>query len=238
MRHSLADCLSLLLLNQAAEHRDVVFASHTGDNQMNRSPMRMLRTDRYKYISTSLSLYEGGIRMPLLVRWPGRVPAGRVDEETVIAGMDFFPSLAAIAGAPLPEGPPLDGKDLSSALLGRPVERAAAIRWHYPNDIKPGNPRFRTPELAIREGRWKLLVEEDGSGTELYDLEADPRETTNLAERQAAVSARLKEQLLGWWRTLPRRARARQAVSGSSRAGTTASERAVGPPGTRGRPSR
>src|SRR5690606_452275 len=73
------------------------------------------------------SLYEGGIREPLIVRWPGRVPAGRVDETTVIAAMDLFRSLARIAGAPLPEGVKLDSEDMSRAVLGEPVERTSPI---------------------------------------------------------------------------------------------------------------
>jgi arylsulfatase A-like enzyme len=150
------------------------------------------------------SLYEGGIREPLIVRWPGHVPAGRVDEETVLAAMDLVPSLARLAGAPVPQHLPLDGEDLSRAILGEPAQRTEAIYWYYPNDIAPGNSDFVTPRLAIREGRWKLLAEEDGSGAELYDLQVDPRENVDLATRQPQLTDQLTNQLLNWWRTLPR----------------------------------
>jgi arylsulfatase A-like enzyme len=122
----------------------------------------------------------------------------------VLAAMDLVPSLARLAGAPMPADVRLDGEDLSRAILGDPAQRAGAIRWYYPNDIEPGDPEFLTPRLAIREGRWKLLVEEDGSGAELYDLDADPRENVDLAARQPQLAERLTEQLLDWWRTLPR----------------------------------
>lgn len=148
------------------------------------------------------SLYEGGIREPLIVRWPGRVPAGRADETTVIAAMDLFPSLARIAGASLPHEVKLDGEDMSRALLGETVDRTSPIYWYYPNDLKPGNPEFVTPTLAVREGRWKLLVEQDGSGAELYDLSNDPYEQTDLATAHPEVVERLTAQTLSWWQSL------------------------------------
>ena len=118
--------------------------------------------------------------------------------------MDLFPSLARLAGAPLPDSARLDGEDLSRALLGEPMERSGALHWYYPNDIEPGNPEFVTPTLAIREGSWKLLVEEDGSGAELYDLAADPQESVDLAAERPEIAGRLTAEALEWWRTLPR----------------------------------
>lgn len=147
------------------------------------------------------SLYEGGIREPLIVRWPGHTPAGVVDSTTVIAGFDLVPSLAEIAGAPLPYG--LDGVDVSDALLGTPVLRWEPIYWHYPNDLQPGNADFLTPTLAVRDGQWKLLVEQNGEGVELYDLEADPAETTDVAEAHPALTALLRDRVLAWWRSMP-----------------------------------
>lgn len=159
------------------------------------------------------SLYEGGIRQPLIVRWPGRVPRGRVDDTTVIAAMDLFPSLARLAGAPLPGAVRLDGEDLSAALLGESGGRAGPIYWYYPNDIRPGNEDFLTPTLAMREGHWKLLVEQDGTGAELYDIVTDPYERVDLAAARPEVRDRLTRQALSWWRTLPRDAGPPRAAS-------------------------
>ncbi|MEJ2501941.1 MAG: sulfatase-like hydrolase/transferase, partial [Gemmatimonadota bacterium] len=153
------------------------------------------------------SLYEGGIRQPLLVRWPGRVPAGVVDDETIIAATDLVPTLAAIAGADLPRDS-LDGENLGSALQGTPVRRREPLFWYYPNDLEPGDPASLTPPLAIRDGRWKLLVRRDGGGAQLYDLEADPGETTDLASRRPEVVDRLRSRVLRWSSTLPLPARA------------------------------
>jgi arylsulfatase A-like enzyme len=149
------------------------------------------------------SLYEGGIREPLIVRWPDRTPAGAIDDQTVLAAMDLFPSLADLAGVALPRDERLDGEIMSPALLGKPVRRLTPIFWYYPNDMRPGNPEFLTPKLAVRDGRWKLLVEEDGTGAQLFDLQADAAETSNLADRHPALAGLLREKVLAWHASLP-----------------------------------
>ncbi len=155
---------------------------------------------------SKLSLYEGGMREPFIVRWPGRVPAGRVDDRTVISAVDLLPSLCAIAGVFTPIDPPLDGEDLSGALLGTPADRKGPIFWEYGrNDEFFAYPRApdRSPNVAVRDGKWKLLVNVDGSGVELYDLAADPAESVNLADKQPDVAKRLAQMALAWRRTLP-----------------------------------
>ena len=149
------------------------------------------------------SLYEGGIREPLIVRWPGHVPAGRVDGETILSSVDLVPTLAALAGAPLPTTHELDGEDLGQAFLGDPALRAEPLFWHYPNDIRPGDTASVTPRFAMREGPWKLLAERDGSGAQLYDLDADPRETSDLAAAEPERVARMTERLRAWIADLP-----------------------------------
>lgn len=155
---------------------------------------------------SKLSLYEGGIREPLLVRWPGRVPAGRVDEQTVLQAVDLLPSLCALAGVPRPQTPALDGEDLSAALVGQPAMRAKPLLWEYGRNEKffayPQG-RDRSPNVAIRDGQWKLLVNADGTGAELYDLAADPRESKSLAAEQPALAQRLKNAALEWRNSLP-----------------------------------
>ena len=155
---------------------------------------------------SKLSLYEGGIRMPFIVRWPGRVPAGRLDESSVLAAVDLFPSLCAIAGAAVPQGAAVEGRDRHGVLLGQPAERAGALFWENGrNDTSFRYPqgRARSPNVADREGKWKLLVNADGTRTELYDLLADPKETVNLAGQEKSTAARLKAQALEWRRSLP-----------------------------------
>ncbi len=156
---------------------------------------------------SKLSLYEGGIRMPFIVRWPGRAPAGRTDERTVLCAEDLFPSLCALAGAAPPEGVALDGEDLSATLLGRPQARRRPVFWEYGRNEQwyryPGDPRQRSPNLAVRDQAWKLLVNADGTGAELYDLEKDRNETANIVDRHPDVAKRLADQALSWRRSLP-----------------------------------
>jgi len=148
------------------------------------------------------SLYEGGIRTPFLVRWPGRTPAGAVDNESVIGGVDLLPALCRLAGIALPAGIELDGEDVSEAILGKPHARRSPLMWENRYPVY-GHVLDMSPMLAIREGRWKLLLNPDRSRVELYDIPADPTELNNLAERRPDVVARLSRRLLAWRKTLP-----------------------------------
>lgn len=156
---------------------------------------------------SKLSLYEGGIRMPFIVRWPGRLPAGRVDDQSVLSAVDLFPSLCSIAQAPLPKGADLNGEDLSAALLGkRFAKRRQPLFWEYGrNEDSFAYPqgKDRSPNVAVRDGKWKLLVNANGSGAELYDLSKDVVEENNLAVKQTAVVERLSRTALDWRKTLP-----------------------------------
>ncbi len=156
---------------------------------------------------SKLSLYEGGIRVPFIARWPGRVPAGRVDDRTVLGAVDLFPTLCRIAGVPAPMDAAPDGEDLSAALLGEPARRAKPLFWEYGRNDQsfayPKAPRDRSPNVAVRDGRWKLLVNADGTGAELYDLDADPNEVKNLAAAEPAIARRLADLALPWRKALP-----------------------------------
>lgn len=155
------------------------------------------------------SLYEGGLREPFFVRWKGHLPAGTVNERTVVAGVDLLPSLASIIGIPLPEEYQSDGVDLSQAMLGasQPI-RARPIFWEYNSlggNIEPGLEKDRSPTLAMRDGSWKVLANADGSGLELYNLAEDRDESTNLVDRYPRRAARMKRRLLQWYiEDLPR----------------------------------
>jgi arylsulfatase A-like enzyme len=150
------------------------------------------------------SLYEGGIRQPLLVRWPGRVPAGVVNETTVLSAVDFLPTLCGLAGIPRPAGDG-DGEDLSAVLLGQSRERSQTLFWEYGRDasyLRPGLERDRSPNLAIREGRWKLLMNVDGTDVELYDLRQDPYEQQDRIGDHPETAAELSVRLRAWRATL------------------------------------
>lgn len=152
------------------------------------------------------SLYEGGVRMPLIVRWKGRIPAGVVNEKIFGSAVDFFPTFTALAGIEAPKVA-FDGEDMSEAWLGRPMLRAKPIYWEYGRDasyLRPALPLDQSPNLAIREGNWKLLVNDDGTRLELYDLGGSEREYDNVAGKHPKVAAHLSEKLLAWRKSLPR----------------------------------
>jgi arylsulfatase A-like enzyme len=156
---------------------------------------------------SKLSLYEGGIRLPFIARWPGRSPAGRVDEETVIAAVDVLPTLSAVAGTKLPDGIAFDGENVIAALEGKTVPRTKPLFWEYGRNEKsfsyPPNKRDRSPNVAVREGRWKLLVDGDGSDAQLFDVVADRAEAKDLASEQPDVVSRLTKLALDWRKSLP-----------------------------------
>ena len=156
---------------------------------------------------SKLSLYEGGIRVPCIAWWPGHVPAAGANDETVLSAVDFLPTLCAVAGAKLPEGFAGDGEEMSGALLGEKPLRTRPLFWEYGRNEKsfayPQQARHRSPNVAVRDGLWKLLVSADGSGVQLYDLAADPREQTDLASAQPEIAARLTRQALSWRQSLP-----------------------------------
>ena len=131
-------------------------------------------------------LYDGGIRVPAIVRWPGHTAAGRATDAPAI-GYDLLPTLAAIAGVPVPADRAIDGEDLSAVLSGTPFERRRPLYWEF--DDSHGF------HFAIRDGRWKLLADEAFGRARLFDLDADRFEIVDRAAADPAVVKRLLAQL-------------------------------------------
>lgn len=152
-------------------------------------------------------LYEGGIRSPLIVWWPGgmaKEAVGKANDVTLVTGMDVPPSLLALAGVAAPQPSRFDGLDLGAALAGRAApERGRPVMWERPPD-RPG-PNNNLPDLAIRDGRWKLLVFRDGTRAKLFDIAADPAEKSNIAADHPDVTQRLTQAVVTWDRSIQRR---------------------------------
>ena len=157
---------------------------------------------------SKLSLYEGGINLPCIARWPGKVPVDQVNESALIAGVDFLPTFASIAGAKLPADYVSDGEDFSPLLVGKTFQRSKPIFWEYGrNDTSfkfPGPAADRSPQLALRDGPWKFLLNSDGSGAELFNLASDVRESKNVAAENAELASGMRDKLLAWKRSLPK----------------------------------
>jgi arylsulfatase A-like enzyme len=127
-------------------------------------------------------LYEGGVRVPAIVRWPGHVPAGRVSDAPV-SGLDLLPTLAAIAGFPVPTDRPIDGEDVSPLLRGETFGRRRPLYWEFDDD--------QGFHYALRDGAWKLLADRGLARVRLYDLAADRFEVADLAGARKDVVAPL-----------------------------------------------
>jgi arylsulfatase A-like enzyme len=133
------------------------------------------------------SVYEGGIRVPFIARWPGRIEPGTVSDHPS-AFWDMMPTFAAVAGVPAPEG--IDGVSMLPALVGDPGQPShEALYWEY-HGLWDG-------AQAVRVGRWKGVRlgghDDPAAPVELYDLEADPYETTDLSAENPDVVARIRE---------------------------------------------
>jgi N-acetylgalactosamine-6-sulfatase len=148
------------------------------------------------------SLYEGGVRLPFIARWPGKVPAGRVENDSVLTAVDFLPTVCSMAGAAVPSSVEPRGEDASDILMGASRPRTKPIFWEWRFAIAGYNVN-RSPMLAIRDGKWKLLMNPDRSRVELYDIPADPMEMSNLAQKNPQIVKDLSEKVLAWQKTLP-----------------------------------
>jgi len=147
------------------------------------------------------NLYEGGIRTPMIVRWPGKVPAGRVSD-FAWCFQDFLPTAAELAGVPAPKG--IDGISVLPTLLGRRQTGHSYLYWELPRyDAKTGTFPQEVPMQALRQGNWKAVRPQPDGPLELYDLSRDAGESTNLVSQRPDVLRRL-ESLLATARTPPR----------------------------------
>ena len=153
----------------------VVFTSDNGGERFSDTwPLRGQKSD----------LLEGGIRVPLIVRWPAAIRAGTRSDQ-VMASMDWLPTLTAAAGAPL-NGYAPDGENLLDVLRGEAPARPRKLFW-----------RFRgRDQAAVRDGDWKYL--RIGGEEQLYNLVNDPRERANLKDREPQRFAQLKADFAAW----------------------------------------
>jgi arylsulfatase A-like enzyme len=138
-------------------------------------------------------LYEGGIREPMMVKWPGTVKPGSVCEEPVIS-TDFYPTMLEMAGLPLKPQQHMDGESMVPLLKGTGELRRKAIYWHYPHYSNQGG----KPGGAVRVGDFKLIESYEDSRVELYNLRADLGEQHDLAAKMPEKAAELRQMLHEW----------------------------------------
>lgn len=139
------------------------------------------------------SLRDGGIRLPLIVRWPGHVPSGRVDSTSVLSGVDWLPTLCSLAGIPI-DPAQFSGEDVSAVWLGEERPRTKDLFWKV---SKPHSP------VAMRRGPWKLY-QPYREPAQLYDLSTDPAERQNVADQHPSEVRELSAALQSWNAKLPK----------------------------------
>ena len=160
----------------------VVFSSDNGPERLKRGLQFLgsageLRGEKHTF-------YEGGTRVPFIVRWPGRVPAGRVDDESIMFGLDWLPTVSSLGKAQIPWDL-VEGEDVSDVWLGATRSRTDPLFWRV---------RQNRNFAYMRYGRWKLHNKE----AELYDLETDPEERVNVYNDRLDIVAELLKSLHSW----------------------------------------
>jgi uncharacterized sulfatase len=216
--HSVGEILALLKQEGLDEKTLVVFFSDNGGSisenkypgiQDGKYPMVSPRLGVYqdgdplKYIMTSNvplrsekgSVYEGGVRDPLIVRYPGKIKPRSTSPE-VVTSVDFYPTFLELANAPAPEGHTLDGVSLLPLLTGRAPLAERAIFWHYPVY------HHDRPASALRKGPWKLIENLESQDTQLYNLAADIGETTDLSKAYPQIHSALYAELKQWQKSV------------------------------------
>lgn len=174
----------------AADRTMIVFFSDNGGLRYEGQSINAV-TDNAPLRAGKGHLYEGGIREPLIVRYPKAVKPGAVID-TPVSSVDFYPTFCAEAGV---RPGPIDGIDLMPLLRGGKL-KSRSLFWHYPHYSNQGG----EPGSAIREGDWKLIEFHTDSRRELYNLRDDISETRNLIGKQPAIARRLSTRLDKWRR--------------------------------------
>jgi arylsulfatase A-like enzyme len=160
-------------------------------------------------------IYEEQVRVPLLLRWPGQLPAGRVIEGAVSL-IDLAPTLLELAGVPVEARDALQGRSLVPVIEGRePVDPSQPIflfRQHYERGFDSGVP-VAGEQYAVRLGDWKLILGPEEGTRQLFDVARDPRERRNLAAEQPERAAELERRIAEWRAQHARAETAPEAIS-------------------------
>ena len=192
MVHSVDDALGRIMATLdecgVAGNTLVIFTSDNGGllGPTNNAPLRAGKGHPY----------EGGIREPLIVRWPRAVKPGTTCHVPVTS-VDYFPTVCEAAGVPLPKDRPIDGESIMPLLAQTGTLKRDAIFWHFPH-YRGGI----VPYSIIRAGDWKLLKRYDGKTWELFNLKDDLSETTDLADKHPDVVRRLDARLVAHLKTI------------------------------------
>lgn len=186
MDHAVGQLLKALDDFHVRDNTLIFFSSDNGPEKLNAYPgCAACYGSAGPFRGMKLSLYEGGIRVPGIIHWPGKTRPGQVCAEPV-CGVDLLPTLCEIAGLKLPTDRPFDGVSILPIFADRPIQRRTPLYWQYQ---RTGSPM----KLALRQGSWKLLADPAFKTFELYHLRDDEKESRNLADAQVDRVRQLAE---------------------------------------------
>jgi len=163
----------------------VLFISDNGglSKYTSNSPLRGEKT----------TLYEGGIRVPMIASLPGKIAAGKTSDEPV-SGIDFYPTLCTYFGVKPTDPAKVDGEDLTGLFFAEKSLGERDLFWNFPSYNEPGDPA-RGPRSALRRGDWKIIHRYEDNGYELYDLKTDIGESKDLSDSQPEILKKMRQQL-------------------------------------------
>lgn len=208
MDHAFGMLMRALDEQKLAENTFVLFTSDNGpegrldENGYPRGRNKRTRGSTGGLRGRKRDVYEGGIRVPGIVRWPGHVQPGTQSDQPII-GSDIFSTICDLVEVPLPADRTIDGASILPAFEGKPIDRSVPMYWRC--SIAQG------PKTAMRIGDWKILADEALTEFELYHLGDDPRERNNLIEKEPAkfqqmraalvnLNAQIEEEGPDWWK--------------------------------------
>ncbi|MDA7509857.1 sulfatase-like hydrolase/transferase [bacterium] len=151
------------------------------------------------------SLFEGGIGVPFIARWPGKIPSGRVDKKSILSAVDLLPTFCDVAGVVLPNDYQSDGINQINALMGNGMTmREKPLFWKFNSPWPPQTSRpHHWISYAVVENQWKMVTNRDQSHVELYDMLSDPFEKKDLSKSRRPTVNHLTTTLNQWVSTLP-----------------------------------
>jgi arylsulfatase A-like enzyme len=198
----IGDLLRTLDRLKLSQNTIVIFTNDNGGEWLSRNAPLFHR----KY-----TLWEGGIRVPAIVRWPGRIPENKVTDQVAIT-MDLTASILAATGAPVPAGAKLEGIDVFSILAGRSPRAERTLFWRNPGS---------SPQRAVRRGDWKLLVDGGGATAKvlLFNVKSDLGERTDLANQRQDLARQMFSLIAPWEADVDAESGVPPRTGGAGRAG-------------------
>ncbi|MFH1458746.1 MAG: sulfatase, partial [Candidatus Omnitrophota bacterium] len=191
---SLGKIMQLLVEENIVDNTIIIFSSDNGGEQITPNYGRI--TNNYPLREGKTYPYEGGIRIPLIIKWPGVTSSASIDN-TMVGQVDLFPTICEMINADLPQGVALDGVSIAPLLSKSGSINRDALYWHFPHYRINENKNI-TPYSIIRKGDYKLIKNYEDNSLELYNINSDISESNNIAESEPGIRDSMHQELRDW----------------------------------------